>query len=193
MPTGYTYKVADGDVTTLRDFALECIKAFLIEYRDQPSDTPILVNAEPDTYYYDRVQEGKARDEALANPDSEELKAEYAEYLAATDWRETYNEEKIVKRQRYSLMIEKTKQWAGPQQVKDFMLSQLRESLQFDCGDGKPEVIPAKMSFEEWYAEEIRTNNRELVYYQEQHEANVAKTQKRNAFVQEFLDSLPSE
>ena len=43
MPTGYTADIQDGKITTLREYALSCARAFgaLIMMRDDPHDAPI--------------------------------------------------------------------------------------------------------------------------------------------------------
>src|ERR1035437_7170332 len=54
MPTSYTAKVSDGTITTVRAYALECARAFLVEMRDAPYGTPIPRTIAPDTTHDDK-------------------------------------------------------------------------------------------------------------------------------------------
>lgn len=69
MATGYTCDVSDGKITTLRDFALRCARAFgaLITMRDEPFDAPIPEKFEPHTDYHDKaIREAREQLEKLS-------------------------------------------------------------------------------------------------------------------------------
>ena len=61
MPTGYTHPVQEGKITELRDFALNCARAFgaCVTMRDDPSDTPIPGKFEPSDYHIKALKEAK--------------------------------------------------------------------------------------------------------------------------------------
>jgi hypothetical protein len=55
MPTGYTSKIATGEMTSLRHFILTCARGMgaLVHMRDEPSDAILPLRLEPDTSYHD--------------------------------------------------------------------------------------------------------------------------------------------
>lgn len=61
MANGYTYRVEDGEITSLRDFALFCARAFgaAITMRDEPLSTPLPKAFEPDNYYLNVLEAEK--------------------------------------------------------------------------------------------------------------------------------------
>lgn len=142
MPTGYTYGVQEGNVTTLDAFAQECARAFLWQSRDSNEKDLIKLVTIPNDVEYQKNQLVKAKENL------NELLA-----LTETEWRTRYEEEKAddIRRQqernerlkteqaRYNAMIEKVEAWTPPtekhEDLKEFMLDQLAKSLDFDCSD----------------------------------------------------------
>ena len=57
MPTGYTYYIENGNITTAKDFIMLCTRAFgaLISMRDEPLSTPIPQEIKADTQYADNM------------------------------------------------------------------------------------------------------------------------------------------
>lgn len=55
MPTGYTNRIQNGEITEFKDFALACARAFgaLISMRDDALDAPMPAEILPDTKYHD--------------------------------------------------------------------------------------------------------------------------------------------
>lgn len=142
MPTGYTYGVQEGSMTTLDAFAKECARAFLWQARDSNEKDLIKLVATPNDSEYQVNQLIKAKENL------KELQG-----LTETEWLTRYEEERRddIRRQhernerikieqaRYDAMIEKVKAWTPPteqhQDLKEFMLDQLVKSLDFDCSD----------------------------------------------------------
>lgn len=167
MPTGYTHKVQNGEITELKDFAVECAKAFMIQMRDAPANAPLPDKVEPDTAYYDaRIAELRAELEGLAQMTHEERAAAsrkaYDDEIAQ---RAKWKAEREEQRDRYTSMQETVQGWRPPtdkhQGLKDFMLEQLRTSIQFDCSEHSeaPVKLLDPMG---WWTKRINTTKRTL-------------------------------
>lgn len=134
MTTDYVHPVADGDITTLRQFALRCSYAMmaLVTLRDEDHTKDPPRRLEPNFVYYDeQLKEAQARLDQLARETSAErearVEAEYQERLASA--REFDAKDKIEV-DRVRAMLTKVEAWdGGPEGLKDFMLQQLRNSI----------------------------------------------------------------
>lgn len=142
MPTAYTELVANNDDCTFSQFAMRCAREFgaLAAMRDDPLDTPIPEQFEPDDFYRKQYESSKAAYDAfIANsPTEEELSKEYDEYVATQ--KEQYAKviaEKQEKRGRYDRMLTKVLKWEPPtpdhEGLRRFMIQQLQDSIEFDC------------------------------------------------------------
>lgn len=196
MPTGYTAGVADGKITTFRQFALQCARAMgaLVMMRDEPFDAPIPDEMRPDTKYYDeRIAEARAILERLPTLTAEECEAEaekaHAEALAAHD---RHQAERRETQARYEAMLEKVRAWTPPTSdhvgMREFMQEQLVESIRFDCGTSSPP--PVKKSGREWRLEQIEAASRRLQYMTAERAKEIARTAERNAWLKALRESL---
>lgn len=141
MASGYTYGVKDGTVTSFRDFAQTCARAFgaNILMRDEPLGASIR-EYEPNTYHRDELERAKAR-----LYDAERMTLEEAGHLAAAaqnkalkalaESREAWALELV----RYNQMLAAARAWEPPtpdhEGLKRFMIEQLEESIRRDCSD----------------------------------------------------------
>lgn len=139
MATGYTACVQDGTVTELRDFALQCARAFgaNIPMRDEPHDAPIKTYV-PDEYYRKRVDEARAAldiAEKRTVAEAEAMRAKRVEEERTS--RHVSQAKDDITRKNYEAMLDKVVGWNPPTKdhdaLKDFMLRQLRESIKWDC------------------------------------------------------------
>lgn len=197
MPTGYTCDVSDGKITTLRDFALRCARAFgaLITMRDEPFDAPIPEKFEPRTDYHDKaIREAREQLEKLtsmspaqvtaaAKKDADKIAAGYA----ASD------ADRLARENRYKAMLAQVVQWEVPAEITDlrsFMIEQLQESIRFDCGDMskyRDKPIPA----EQWLERRREGLLRDIAYHQESRAKEIQRTAERNAWLSALRSSLP--
>ena len=171
MPTGYTAPVKDGETTDLADYALSCARAFgaLVMLRDSDQSLAATkryiaeetyLRPEEDSYHTRSLAQAKARIESLKRMTDDEIMqaAQQAvdERLASN---EQYAQEKALTKQRYETMLVKVRAWDPPtedhERFKEFMESQLTESIDFDCGDFEMPVpaLPASASI--WRAQQL--------------------------------------
>ena len=192
MPTGYTCDVSDGKITTLRDFAMQCARAFgaLITMRDAPLGTPIPDTLTPQTDYHDKaIREAQeqlkkltamtpARVAAAAKADADKIAAAHASADA----------DRLVRENRYKAMLAQVVEWRVPAEIAElrkFMIEQLQESIEFDCGD-MPKYGDKPIPAEQWLESRRTKLLHDITYHQEERAKEVKRTAERNA----WLDAL---
>ena len=147
MPTGYTAPVQDGTITELPDFVLNCARAFgafvMLRDSDQSLETTRRYiesggYLETSEYHESSLEKGLvdlAKLEAMS--DEEALALVRADARAAARRNREADEKRRMQQLRYEKMIEKVDSWMPPTaehvEFKEFMLTQLRESIDFDC------------------------------------------------------------
>lgn len=197
MPTGYTSPLYEGKEISFEQFALRCARNFgaLVMMRDEPLDAPIPERFEPDEFYrkeYERCK--KEYDDFINNPPSEkELEAEYEDRVAKSnsDFQRQQEERRLLG-DRYENMVSKVLAWNPPTEehvsLKEFMLSQLRESMEWDCSVLHP-YIPDK---KEWISRKLNGKDikEEMEHYKNLWEKELAATESRNKWIKELRDSL---
>jgi len=196
MPTGFTGPVKDGKITTFKDFALLCARAFgsTIEFRDEPMDldieakineigqsninyhTKALVKARAELADIEAMTEDAASEAAVKEYD--EALASYAKSVT----------ESIATRARYSAMIDAVEVWNPPTPdhagLKDFMLNQLRESIEFDSRY-VPEQ-PVLKTPTEWTADRIEG----VKWSVQHHEDTLKKVEEQAKSSRKWLTDL---
>lgn len=203
MATGLTYKICDGTDTSLRGFALTCVRQLGAGYhasqqgeKDLPRDhAPKMVVSD-----YHPKQIKKAEEDlekwlkAKKNP--EEAQRLYEEEKAS---KEKSNKEYEIKddgrRERYESMIKRVEEWNLPEtygSLKDLMLRQLRDSLNWDCRDlNSHESLYSPMPpIDEWIDENIQYAIRGLQYHREELKKEQECVDTNNAYLQGLYDEL---
>lgn len=200
MPTGYTAAISDG--VSLRQFILSCARGMgaCIMQRDDPmSDLP--KKREPEDYHAKQI--------AKANNRLVETKA-MSEEVAQKKANEEYDaeiksiEDSILKnnklRRQYETMLSQVNSWVPPTSehfgLKEFMVSQITESMQFDCGGSYYSDMLKKLkppSGVEWKNKEIQDALKDLDYHTREHNAEVARCTSQNKWIDALYESLPNE
>jgi hypothetical protein len=195
MPTGFTASVADGTVTDLETFALTLARGMgaLVMMRDEPWDTPIPDAFEPSDYYTKRLVELKAERERVEGLFGAQLEAEVQKltdeyYEAEAKSRQRHEEQK----QRYLDMIAKVEAWQGaPEGIKSFGLSQLRDSLNFDCREPfKYYGVLPDPDPENWKQQKLEDIEKDILYHAKNHAEEVERTESRNRWIKQLKESL---
>lgn len=199
MPTGYTAGVRDGKVTSFRDYALACTRAFgaTITMRDDPSDTPLPDTFQPSDYYFKRINEVEAEIADLEGATDERVaemaEAEFRE--AATKARDRACE-RMRWRERYESMLEQAESWEPPteehREFGEFLVSQLKESIDFDCAPF-PGEFPTRMAPEQWRSERLANLRQTLAFNKERAEDEIERCAQRTAWLNAVRKSLDVE
>lgn len=197
MPTGYTHRVADGKVTTLREFAMLCARAFgaTISMRDTPTDTPIPEKFEASTYHRQELVKARAKLARLERMSPIEAQREMQQNhsSAMACWRDSSIRD-AQQRARYLAMIEQVTAWHAPTPehagLKDFMLQQLRDSMKFDCG-GKYLTMPRLQRWPEWLSEQIIKTAERAAYHASKQADDDHRAMMNTDWVCKLRQSLP--
>lgn len=196
MPTGYTAKVYDGTEESFESFVLRCAHAieYFIDMRDEPLNIKIKdVKKVDSSYHLNALKKEKKELYRLKKLTNEQIKEEVNKYneKQMKDWIASCKREKVL-RERYEVMLEKVKKWKVPsiehEGLKNFMIQQLSESIQFDCHheSQKPEDVSQK----DWYSNLIEMSEENIKYYLEKLKEEVENVKKRNEYVKLLKESL---
>jgi hypothetical protein len=194
MPTGYTANVKDG--ISFEQFVWQCSRAMgaMIMMRDEPSDAPIPERFEPSDWNENRHKEAVtelARLQALT-PQQAQAECE-ADYVASERSKEKRLAENEAQLAAYEAMLCKVKEWTPPTKdhegFKEFMVSQLTESIRFDDSRDylKPSEMPAP---DEWLAAKIAKARRDIEYHSKAYQEEVERTEARNEWLAALRASL---
>ena len=195
MSTGYTANIKKG--ISFKTFALDCAKAFgaCITMRDEKSDTPI-PKFKPSIYHREQVKKIREKIELLENMD-----VETANTKAKKDYDKQVNrlKELILETNelhtKYLDMLVKVDKWQPPHDhnnLKDFMKTQIQESIKHDCDDYYEKGLKSVRLFTgiEWLDQKKREAIRDLEYYNKEDKKEKERVEGRNKWIRELRESL---
>jgi hypothetical protein len=196
MPTGYTHDITTNPNLTARAFILRCARAFgaCVAQRDEDTDVPPR-HREMGTYEAECAKKAQA-----AVAESSSITLEQAAVLARADfnsnlkrWRES-QERKVSDRCRYLEMREQIEAWVPPTEdhaeLRKFMLSQIDESIRFDCDYDWPAPTPKTSA--EWLAARKQNDVDELARAEKGLADETERVRKANAWIEALYVSLPA-
>lgn len=207
MANGYTWPVKDGSITTFRDYALTCARAFgaFIEMRDDPLDKKPERPDPPDpnarSYKKEALAEHTAERNAWLTMSENDKRAmfEQKKREAEERWWKTREEEQ-VEHDRYQAMLTKVDAFKPPTpdhaNYADFLREQIRESMKHDCRYleyDKPEDDPhfgGFESFETWALEHRKFLDRMVSMYEEDVEEEKKRIQDRYEWAIALFDAI---
>jgi hypothetical protein len=205
MPTGYTADIKNG--ISFRKFALNCARNFgaTIALRDE--DSSVLPNPENvkfnsgNSYHEEQLIKAIAEKARLQNLTKDELRTEFLEWRENTfkELEKTISEKREL-RQKYEKMYEKVHGWSPPTEehfnMKDFMLKQIAESIDFDCGEKYcHERIKEVQSTHQadYFWDNMESLERDIEYHSKHRGEDEDRDDKRSQWVKNLIDSLPTE
>lgn len=198
MPTGYTADVKDGKITTLGQFVWRCARNFgaLIAMRDSPMDTPITEDAVSDRYGA-RIAELESEIATLKAMTPGELEDHVAKLRAETrEFNANQARTQATERERYEAMLAQAEAWQAPspdhEGLRKFMVSQLRESIEFDCGHA-PYCRPIPGPASDWRDARIVELRADIVRQGEYEAKERAAVASRNGWIGALKAAVPYE
>jgi hypothetical protein len=192
MPTGYTSSIYDNKNDSFESFVLSCARAFgpcMHQRDDDMRDKPKLRELDIQ-YHLDALEQAKNY--------KKPTKAEF----------EVYKKEKIEEayaslkkdkelRERYTVMLEKVKNWTPPtpdhERLKKFMIEQLQSSIEYDCNENYHEndiSLYKKMKYSDYLRELNSSNKRTIEYHTEQIEKEKKNVDRANRWITALYESL---
>lgn len=196
MPTGYTAAVADGTMTDLSPFVLQCARAFgaTITQRDDPLSVPpaFLV---VDSHYADNVIRDQKRLEQIREmTDAECEQSAHDEWVKLSTDKIDALERNEETRKRYLAMIDKVHGWIPPtnkhNRLKEFMLEQLYSGMKFDVLSDDYFTMPIRKTASAWRKEQIESAEWNLNYSKTAMEREQKRSDENNAWIAALYKSL---
>lgn len=198
MPTGLTSRIYEGKDTSLRGFALRCVRQLDYGYyasdhgeAELPLDKAPVIK--PNDYHRDELEKAKKQLKDFVdlqkNPDA--LRKMYEkEIKQVTKHDDTSKKEKEEIKKRYLSVLDKVEKWDAPNELDSLvqlMKSQLNDCIDFDCTiyDSKQK----QQSFEEW----VESMNESLAWSVEYHTKEYAKDVKYAEECNEYMRKLYEE
>ena len=195
MPTGYTAEVQKG--ISFDKYALNCARAFgaLVTMRDEPSNKEIPEKLEPSDYHLKAKEKAENKLASLNGLTSEDVSKKALDKFKADElYRADKLKEEAVIEARYNEMLTKAKSWVSPSKdhdkLKEFMVSQLEESIKFDCGSSYYEKPTVKTTGDRWRSEQIEQANKDIAYHVKNYREEVERTDNRNEWINLLRNSI---
>lgn len=198
MPTGYTNKVEEGQ--SFEDFVLGCARAFdaCIHQRDDDGNDKPTKRDLGDPDYHENLLQARKRLDVLQNMTTQEQIA-HGESLREKELEHFRNilQKTRDRLNRYVDMQAKVETWAPPtakhQNLKEFMLQQLRDSIRFDCNTEfcvKAIESLKNQSVIEAYNAAVAREECNVKFYQEHYEESIQRARESNAWIEDLYKSL---
>ena len=198
MPTGYTAIINDKPNITLKEFTLRCARAFgaCIEQRDDD------INKLPkkqvvSTYHLDELNKAIKELNHFKNTPKKQLLKEMAIRLEklkvdSKKQNEKCRKEKAEMKKNYESMLEKVNKWEIPsiehQGLKNFMISQITESMDWDCKEYPDSEID--YTTEEFYNKTLNDLKRDIKYHEEKYNDEVKRVNSQNKWIGDVYKSF---
>lgn len=192
MPTGYTCGVADGTITTFKEYALGCAKAFVWQCRDSDESLSTISASEASTYHKENIDRVQEQIRLLDASDKDQLKRmrdlEFDEALASYEKSEA---ERLAVKERYANMMAKARKYVPPTEAHkkfgEFLISQLEESTKWDDYEV---TKPVRKPIREWIKGKKAGLFRDLAYHSKEYQKDIERTEYNNKWVKELIMSL---
>lgn len=200
MPTGYTYKVCDGTMTSAKEFLLDYVKQYGIGYfvtrqgelRMPKKYSPELAKKAVGDYHTKALKRAKEELEAFNKLSDQALKAKYDAYVAKTqNENDRRTSDNYVRTQRYLNMIDKVRKWAAPsglEGMKSSAITHLEESKEFDCKLYLDDIL----TYDEWLGEERKSLVWDVNYHTQKKAKENARRVEMDTLLRAFYESLES-
>jgi hypothetical protein len=162
--------------------------------RDEPLSSEI-PEFEPSDYNAKALAEAEqSLSQFLAMKESQRREVHAAEHAKNIETAERGIADKAEQRQRYETMLAKAKAFKSPSPDHDnyakFLVTQLEESIQWDCGTSYYDELKQPIAFEAWQAKRIKDLHRDIEYHRNAHREEVERTESRNRWVRQLKESL---
>lgn len=186
MPTGYTMKLLDGEVS-FKDFVMQCAHAFTVH------DEPIPKRWKVGSYHREEIAKAKKELRRVKGLSEKACEEEAKKCVRrATDEEREWQRKTLAAKERLVAMESKVAQWVPPtddhKELKKFMLEQLALTIDKDTNIAEQPVETC--SGKEWQAKKLEALEDDLAYHTRELEEEKAKVAKLNRWIQALRKSL---
>lgn len=196
MPSGITAPIANGEMTSGKEFLLRCSRQFgaLVHMRDDSLDDEIKLQEVSTGYHDNSIAQAREALHALKNLTlAEAAVAIEQEYQSELKRHKERLDSKAELKNRYIEMMEKIQDWEPPtpehENLKEFAMRQLNEGIDWDC-DTKYEQEPVRMDPQDWIDRQIERYEHDIKWNKEQKEKEIERVKENNEWVLTLVDSL---
>lgn len=205
MPTGYTEKVQKGEITELKDFALQCARAFgacIMQRDDDPNELPKLLST--DSYHLNVLQELQKRKTNL----SKRSRKRFIQQEKNNTKRYIRENLEMIAEQandeiRYKNILQQVENWQPPtndhNELKKFMIQQLEDSIEWDCNNSynmaalKEYNALTDEDYNDMYDKRMEEVNKKIDYHMIQHSNQIKNIEEKNRWITELYKSFGLE
>lgn len=194
MPTGLTYEIYEGKPVSFERFLWRCARMMMpliIMREDDLDKLPPEEFCSQDEYYAARLGERRgelAQIEAMS--EFECLNEAAKEYESRAASVVELNASSAAKRARYETMLAKVLSWSPPtddhRHLKEFMVRQLKDSMEVDCHLSELPVPPI-----DWRQERLEYLRRDIANLERYIAEENQRTAYRNAWLKTLRASVP--
>jgi hypothetical protein len=187
MPTGFTMNVAEGTVTSFKEYAKECSKYFIPEcFMPLEQESAI-----KDNYFSIELKENTKKYKKMLKYTNDEIKKAYQKhYIDLANEFIKHNTQVLKEYNNLAAMLKKVEKYKPTKncdKFANFLKDQLVESLD-DCRIITK--IELKMPIEIWWANEFNKVKNNIDYYQKSVVIEKERYDKWNKFKKDLLESI---
>lgn len=196
MANGDTWGIRDGSITTLKQYATKCVRAFgvLVEFRDNPN-APMPEEFKVEQSYYDNVNRAIEHLEK-----TKKMTLEEAGELAKRDYEkecayvENKKKEDALILKRYESMLKKVYAWNPPSteytELKNRMIESLVASIEHDCSPDRTYRVPKLMTPKKYLKVNIAMHESSLKSEKDSLDRQIEHRKKQNTFLNKLWASI---
>jgi len=199
MPTGLTSKIYEGEDTSLRGFALKCVRQlgygyYASNYGEDALPLDKAPDIKPSDYHKKELEKANKELEDFMNlqKDPDALRKKYEEYLSTihkNDEKSKKSKEQV--KERYLSVLGKVEKWDAPSEFNslvELMKDQLNDCIRYDCttyDDDRKE-----QSIEEWAESEIGSIKWSIEYHEKEYEKEIEYAKECNEYMKKLYEEL---
>ena len=207
MPTGYTYFIENGDISTGAEFLKKCIREFgcCAGQREDPLSAPLVSEVKPSSYYKEQYENTVKKYDEFKNKTNDEIREmmrnDRDKDLSDT---ERYLSKQKLLRNKYLAVREDVENWVPPtpdhEGIKRFALNQIDmcipteselselEEKVYSLKSSNPEIDEGEVG--QYIINMMKFFEEDMEYYKLRMANEEERASKRTKFIQDFLSSL---
>lgn len=199
MPTGLTLKIYEGEDTSLRGFALTCVRQlgygyYASNYGESALPLDKAPDIKPSNYHKEEFEKANKKLEDFMNlqKDLDALRKKYEEHLKEINGdKEESRKHKEEIKENYLSVLDKVEKWDAPSEFDSLvklMKDQLNDCINYDCKIY--DYDKKEQSIEEWAESEISSIKWEIDYHKKEYESDVKHAKECNEYIHKLYEEL---
>lgn len=201
MPTGYTYGIEQGKISTFQEFAKECMRAFVIHMRDDDNNKEYYPQTLSGYYSKELSNSRRSLTNIMKLSDKDVISKRKCELIKD----KKYASNRIVEKKKLLVklneMLSKAKEYQSPTEehngIRDFMIQQLETTIDHDCDTkySERELVEINAELKNINPIVVRENcikseKENIERYLKGHNEEVDRCNANNKWASDFLKSI---